>query len=123
MVAEERTAIARGYLEFNSCLGTSHTCLFSLHTTNHCQVYVGLISYGIGNSTLAISSWRLSFIVLGGISFIFSILMFFLFPDRPEEGKFLSAKEAYIAVHRKLDDNTGIENKVGVILTQLKTKY
>ncbi|KAF4819910.1 putative transporter [Colletotrichum tropicale] len=27
------------------------------------------------------------------------------------EGKFLSAKEAYIAVHRKLDDNTGIENK------------
>ncbi|KAF0323842.1 allantoate permease [Colletotrichum asianum] len=75
------------------------------------SVYVGLISYGIGNSTLAIASWRLLFIVLGGISFIFSILMFFLFPDRPEEGKFLSAKEAYIAVHRKLDDNTGIENK------------
>ncbi|KAI8165317.1 putative transporter [Colletotrichum sp. SAR 10_70] len=75
------------------------------------SVYVGLISYGIGNSTLAIASWRLLFIVLGGISFIFSILMFFLFPDRPEEGKFLSAKEAYIAVHRKLDDNTGIESK------------
>ncbi|KAF5496968.1 putative transporter [Colletotrichum siamense] len=75
------------------------------------SVYVGLISYGIGNSTLAIASWRLLFIVLGGISFVFSVLMFFFFPDRPEEGKFLSAKEAYIAVHRKLDDNTGIENK------------
>lgn len=51
-------------------------------------------------------------------SFLYSCS--FSFPDRPEEGKFLSAKEAYIAVHRKLDDNTGIENKVSVSLNQLR---
>ncbi|UPL03170.1 hypothetical protein LCI18_014104 [Fusarium solani-melongenae] len=76
------------------------------------SVYVGLISYGIGNSKLAIASWRLLFIVLGGVSCIFACLVWFFFPDQPVEGRFLSRKEAFIAVHRKKDDNTGIQNNV-----------
>ncbi|KAH6962153.1 major facilitator superfamily domain-containing protein, partial [Ilyonectria sp. MPI-CAGE-AT-0026] len=75
-------------------------------------VYVGLISYGIGHSTTGIASWRLLFIALGGFSFLFCLSIFFYFPDRPAAGRFLTEKEAYVAVHRKLDDHNGIENSL-----------
>jgi MFS transporter, ACS family, allantoate permease len=75
-------------------------------------VYVGLISYGIGNSTAHIATWRLLFLVTGGISVLYSIMMFFFFPQRPEAGRFFSEREAMIAIERKRADNTGIENKV-----------
>lgn len=78
------------------------------------QVYVGLVSYGIGHSKTAIASWRLLFIVLGGISLVFSTLILLLFPDRPETGHFLNEKEAFIAVDRKREDQTGIEHRVSL---------
>lgn len=73
---------------------------------------MGLVSYGIGHANIAIANWRLLFILVGSISFVFAILMFFYFPDRPEEGRFLNQKEAAIAIERKRSDNTGTANKV-----------
>ncbi|VUC38193.1 unnamed protein product [Clonostachys rosea] len=72
------------------------------------SIYVGLVSYGIGHTTTGIASWRLLFLVLGAISLLFSVSMFFFFPDRPETGRFLNEKEAYVAVQRKREDNTGV---------------
>lgn len=79
------------------------------------KVYVGLISYGIDNaSNVSIANWRLLFIILGSISMFFALMMFFFCPDRPEAGRFLSEREALIAIERKRSDNTGIENKVSI---------
>ncbi|KAK6197272.1 hypothetical protein LQW54_010734 [Pestalotiopsis sp. IQ-011] len=76
------------------------------------SVYVGLVSYGIGNATnISIATWRLLFIILGAISMVFAVMMFFFCPDRPEAGRFLSEREALVAIERKRSDNTGIENK------------
>ncbi|KAK9784212.1 putative Major facilitator superfamily (MFS) profile domain-containing protein [Seiridium cardinale] len=84
----------------------------ALWSSTVASVYVGLVSYGIGNaSKLSIASWRLLFLVLGAISMIFGVMMFFFCPDRPEAGRFLSEREALIAIERKRSDNTGIENK------------
>lgn len=76
------------------------------------KVYVGLISYGIGHIDTDIASWKLLFIILGGISLLFSIAMFFMLPDRPGSGSFLNEKEAFIAVDRKKEDNTGAATQV-----------
>lgn len=79
------------------------------------KVYVGLVSYGIGNaSNVSIANWRLLFIILGSISMSFALMMFFFCPDRPEFGRFLSEREALVAIERKRSDNTGIENKVSI---------
>ncbi|KAK2606711.1 hypothetical protein N8I77_005442 [Diaporthe amygdali] len=76
------------------------------------SVYVGLVSYGIGNaSSVSIANWRLLFICLGAISIFFAVMMFIFCPDRPEAGHFLSQREALVAIERKRSDNTGIENK------------
>lgn len=76
---------------------------------------MGLVSYGIGNATnISIATWRLLFIVLGAISMVFAVMMFFFCPDRPEAGRFLSEREALVAIERKRSDNTGIENKVDI---------
>ncbi|KAK9770817.1 putative Major facilitator superfamily (MFS) profile domain-containing protein [Seiridium cardinale] len=84
----------------------------ALWSSTVASIYVGLVSYGIGNaSKLSIASWRLLFLVLGAISMIFGVMMFFFCPDRPEAGRFLSEREALIAIERKRSDNTGIENK------------
>ncbi|KAH8895255.1 MFS general substrate transporter [Thozetella sp. PMI_491] len=83
----------------------------ALWSSTVASLYVGLISYGIGHSNISIANWRLLFIVLGCVSMFFSIMMFIFFPDRPAAGRFLSEKEAFIAIERKRADNTGIENK------------
>lgn len=76
---------------------------------------MGLVSYGIGNATnISIATWRLLFIVLGAISMVFAVMMFLFCPDRPEAGRFLSEREALVAIERKRSDNTGIENKVNL---------
>lgn len=114
MVHQKGAALKSRALEFHCRF--SKLCVVPISTQNltwH-QLYVGLVSYGIGHSNgVAIANWRLLFIVLGSISLLFALAMWFLFPDRPESGRFLSEREAVIAVERKRADNTGIENKVG----------
>lgn len=91
-------------------------------TNKWLQIYVGLVSYGIGHSTSAIASWRLLFLVLGSISFVFSILLWIFMPDHPNSPRFLSEKQRIIAVQRLAVNNSGVENKVrGSIVAHLQT--
>jgi ACS family allantoate permease-like MFS transporter len=76
-------------------------------------LFIGPVSYGIGvTSGTSIAPWRLLYITFGGITFLWSIALWFLLPDNPASWKILSDKEKYVAIHRVQENQTGIENKV-----------
>jgi predicted MFS family arabinose efflux permease len=66
-----------------------------------------LIAYGIGNSASEIQSWRLLFLVLGGITCGYAVVLFFVLPDSPAKASFLTESERRIAVQRTLKNKTG----------------
>ncbi|CAI7645495.1 unnamed protein product [Penicillium pancosmium] len=67
----------------------------------------GIVAWGIGNSASAIQSWRLLFLVLGGITSGYAIILFFILPDSPAKASFLTESERRIAVQRTLKNKTG----------------
>ncbi|KAK5190992.1 hypothetical protein LTR99_000065 [Exophiala xenobiotica] len=75
------------------------------------SLFTGIISYGVGHSHSAITSWRLLFLVLGSFTFVWGLFIFFFLPDSPLNARFLSEREKFIAVHRVRGNKTGIENK------------
>lgn len=72
------------------------------------------MSYGIGQTNTAIASWRLLFIVIGGFTLIWGVVLVIWLPDSPLRENFLRGKDRYIALDRVKDNMTGIENKVSV---------
>lgn len=55
--------------------------------------------------------WQLVFYILGGVSCLWGIAMFFLLPDNPSAASFLTPKERIVAVARVAGNGTGIKNK------------
>ncbi|CDM38220.1 hypothetical protein DTO013E5_8654 [Penicillium roqueforti] len=69
----------------------------------------GLIAYGIGNiHGTAVAQWQLLFLVLGAITSLYGVLLFFTLPDSPAKAVFLKPNEQAIAVHRTLKNKTGV---------------
>ncbi|KAJ5937650.1 hypothetical protein N7454_003992 [Penicillium verhagenii] len=66
----------------------------------------GVVAWGIGNSASSLQSWRLLFLVLGGITSGYAILLFFVLPDSPATASFLTQTERKIAVQRTMKDRT-----------------
>ncbi|KAB8249361.1 major facilitator superfamily domain-containing protein [Aspergillus flavus] len=67
----------------------------------------GVVAWGIGNSASGLQSWRLLFLVLGGITSGYALILFFILPDSPAKASFLSESERTIAVQRTLQNKTG----------------
>ncbi|KAF4856965.1 putative transporter [Colletotrichum siamense] len=78
--------------------------------TSLSSVITGIVSFGIGHTHTAIASWRLLFIVLGGFTLLWGIVLFIFLPDSPTSCKFLDEREKFIAVDRMKDNMTGIHN-------------
>ena len=72
------------------------------------NVIGGLVGYGIGNISSHLASWRLLFLILGGITTAYSVVLFLILPDTPAKAKFLTGAEKKIALHRVLENRTGI---------------
>ncbi len=68
----------------------------------------GLIAYGIGKIDSPIESWKLLFIILGAITSAYGILLVFVLPDSPSRAWFLNTEEKRIAIHRTLENKTGV---------------
>jgi len=68
----------------------------------------GLLAYGIGHAKSSIAPWRLLFLVLGAITCAWGFLLVFLLPDSPSKARFLTADEKRIALHRVLENRTGV---------------
>jgi MFS family permease len=72
------------------------------------NVVAGLIAYGIGTIDSHIASWKLLFIILGCVTVGYGILLTFVLPDSPSRAWFLNAYERKIALHRTLENRTGV---------------
>ncbi|CAK3947697.1 MFS general substrate transporter [Lecanosticta acicola] len=75
------------------------------------SIFAGIVSYGIGHTHTSIHPWRLLFLVLGSFTLLWSIALFFLFPDSPMSCRYLSEREKYVCIQRVKSNNTGVEDK------------
>ncbi len=78
------------------------------------SVINGLISFGvtfIPTGATAIASWRWLFIVVGGVTVLYAIFVFFYLPDNPGNAKWLTEREKAMVIARVRENQTGIENK------------
>ena len=84
----------------------------------------GLLAYGIGQAKSSLAPWRLLFIILGAITCAWGILLFVFLPDSPSKARFLKAEERAIALHRTLENKTGVMDegtfKIGQMFDALK---
>ncbi|KAH7024794.1 major facilitator superfamily domain-containing protein [Microdochium trichocladiopsis] len=71
------------------------------------------ISMGISQlpANMTPGRWELIFYILGGVTCIWSFVLWFLLPDSPSSAYFLNHRERLIAVRRVANNETGIKNK------------
>jgi MFS family permease len=73
------------------------------------NVIGGVIAYGIGHiHSTSLLSWQLIFLILGAITSGYAVLLFFFLPDSPANAVFLRKNERAIALHRTLENKTGV---------------
>jgi Na+-driven multidrug efflux pump len=61
-------------------------------------IFGGLVGYAVGKTDYpAIASWRLLFIIIGGLTTVWGIILFFIFPSDPSSARFLSPEERVAA--------------------------
>ncbi|KAK4504506.1 hypothetical protein PRZ48_005422 [Zasmidium cellare] len=75
------------------------------------SIFAGIVSYGIGHTHTSIAPWRLLFLVLGGFSLLWGVVLYFFLPDSPTTCWYLSERERFICVQRVRGNNTGLEEK------------
>jgi MFS family permease len=88
------------------------------------NIISGLLAYGIGHAKSSLAPWRLLFIILGAVTCAWGILLLILLPDSPSKARFLNAEEKAIALHRTLENKTGVLDeetfKIGQMFEALK---
>ncbi|VEU22020.1 DEKNAAC103045 [Brettanomyces naardenensis] len=74
---------------------------------------VGFIAYGVLHAHIAIPIWKLFMIIIASCTFVWTIVIFFYYPNNPTDAKFLSTKEK-VWVIRRVQGTTGasVEQKV-----------
>lgn len=97
LTAEEKAATAPVF--YSTCLGVT--------------IPVGFIAYGILYANSHIPTWKLFMIIIGGFTFLLTILVAFIYPNNPTDAKFFSTEEK-VWIIRRVQETTGssIEQKV-----------
>lgn len=77
------------------------------------DIPTGFIAFGVLHTKSKISAWKIFMIILGGLTFLVSTVLFFTFPNNPTDAKFLSRNEKVWTI-RRVQRSTGssIEQKV-----------
>ena len=84
----------------------------AIYLASLATLFIGPLSYAIGRaSRVTIATWRLLYITVGGVTFIWGLVLFWLLPDNPATWRILSERERYIAIDRVRSNKTGIESK------------
>ncbi|KIX10683.1 uncharacterized protein Z518_01767 [Rhinocladiella mackenziei CBS 650.93] len=82
-----------------------------LSCTGYVALFAPLINYGLGHITgTALHSWQYMFLVAGGMTVLWSLVILFLLPAEPTHAKCLDERQKYIAVSRLQTNNTGVRN-------------
>ncbi|KAJ5889071.1 dipeptide transmembrane transporter [Penicillium taxi] len=71
-----------------------------------------LLSWGVGHSTSGIKPWKLLFIICGGLSIVWSFVIFYFLPDHPGNAKFLTQRQRIIAIERLRVNRAGVKTTV-----------
>lgn len=98
LTKEEKAATAPIF--YSTCVGVT--------------IPVGFIAYGILNvKNPPIHIWKLFIIIIGGLTFLLTLLIFAIYPNNPSDAKFLSKNER-VWIIRRVQKTTGssIETKV-----------
>jgi len=66
-----------------------------------------LINYGLGQIHGSVASWKPLFLILGAVTVVWSIVLFFALPDSPLTTKRLNNKERALAIRRLQRNNAG----------------
>lgn len=69
-----------------------------------------LINYGLGQIHSSLPSWKPIFLILGAVTVLWSIVLFFFLPDNPMTSKHLTDAERLIAIRRLERNNAGTIN-------------
>ncbi|KAJ7871731.1 MFS general substrate transporter [Mycena leptocephala] len=76
------------------------------------QIISSFISFGtLHIKTSGFEPWQWLMIITGILTFIISLLFWFLFPDSPTNAWFLTPEERAVAVMRLMENQTGVESK------------
>jgi MFS family permease len=70
-----------------------------------------LIFYAIGHIHGRLAAWQYQFMIIGSVSSVWGICVWFLLPDSPLTAFFLSKDMKIVAVERMRLEQIGIENK------------
>ncbi|CCK69120.1 Yct1p KNAG_0B06960 [Huiozyma naganishii CBS 8797] len=96
LTPEEKNAYAPIF--YTSCIG--------------CGVFVSLIAYGILHAHTVVHIWKLFIIIIGGMTFLMTIVVFLVYPSNPTDAKFLSAEEKVWVIRRvQRTSHSSIEQK------------
>jgi len=70
-----------------------------------------LLAFGLGHATHAsIKPWKLIFLVIGLLNFVWSIVFLYFCPDSPENARFLTQREKLIVVDRVAKNSMGVKD-------------
>ncbi|KAJ5887951.1 Major facilitator superfamily domain general substrate transporter [Penicillium taxi] len=72
----------------------------------------GLLSYGVGQTHSGLAEWQLIFLICGGFTVVWSIVILLFLPSDPTTAKFLTPREKLIAVERLRNNRTGLRSSV-----------
>lgn len=70
----------------------------------------GLLGYGVGHIETAVKKWQFVFLICGGFTVLWSVVVFLWLPDTPLNAKFLSDRERAVAIERVRQNRTGIKS-------------
>lgn len=97
LTAQEKAATAPAF--YSTCVGVT--------------IPVGFIAYGILYAKSSVPTWKLFFIIIGGCTFLWTIVIFFIYPNNPTDAVFLSKNEKIWTIRRvQQTTRSSIEQKV-----------
>ncbi|OJT05237.1 hypothetical protein TRAPUB_3975 [Trametes pubescens] len=74
-------------------------------------IFGGFMAYGVGHiENPHIALWKYVFLILGGLSAIFAVVLWFFFPDSPVDARFFTPEEKILAVKRVAEAKLGVKN-------------
>jgi len=69
-----------------------------------------LINYGMGHIKGALAPWKYMYFIAGGVTALWAIALWFLFPDTPQNAKGFTEEERRLLMERVRGNNSGGEN-------------
>jgi hypothetical protein len=70
-----------------------------------------LLTFSSGQINGPLAAWRYQFMIIGSITSVWGIVVYFVLPDSPLTAYFLTQEQKIVAVERMRFEQIGIENK------------